>query len=180
MWRATTIDAAAEEGLLMLRGRFSQRRPRNAGYTLVELITVVLVLSILLYIAVPRLHPEAASAAQAEGAAQRLVTDLRHTRALAITHAARNPQGFSLVVPDPGPCRRYQVINEHNHTTVTTCTLAAGVQGCGPRRFQFGPLGNLRDGSDTHVCLRSAGRAYVIEVVPATGAVEWRPGSDEE
>lgn len=147
---------------------------RCPGHTLVEVVTVVLVLSILACVAVPRLNFGAVWGARAEATVRRLATDLRHARALAITHAARNPDGFALVLPDADPCRRYQVIDLGSRRPVTTGNLPAGVQCRGPGRFAFGPLGNLRDGSDRHLRLRTQDQEYVIEIVPATGAVQWR------
>lgn len=158
----------------------SRNHHRYRGYTLVEIVTVALVLSILACIAVPRLGLDAALSARADAAVRRLVTDLRHTRALAITNAARNPDGFALVLQGDGPDRGYQIINQYDHKAVTTCTLAAGVQCRGGPRFEFGPLGNLQNGSETRLRLQTEGKAYRIEIAPATGAVEWHPCSDNE
>jgi Tfp pilus assembly protein PilE len=143
------------------------------GYTLVEAVTVVLVLSILTCIAVPRLNFGAVWGARADAVVQRLATDLRHTRALAVTHAARNPDGFALVMQGADPYRSYQIIDQHDRTVMTTCNLPAGVQCTGGQRFEFGPLGNLQNGSDAHLGIRTEGKSYRLEIAPATGAVEW-------
>ena len=150
------------------------------GYTLVEAITVALVISILACIAVPRLNLSAVRSAHADAAVQRLVTDLRHTRALAITQAARNPEGFALVLQEADPGCRYQIVNRGDHSATTTCTLPMGIRCGGGRRFEFGPLGNLQDGSDTRLRVQTEGKAYLIEIVPATGAVEWHRCSDNQ
>jgi len=152
----------------------------RVGHTLVEVITVVLVLSILACIAVPRLNLTAVWGARTDAAVQRLVTDLRRTRILAITRAAENPDGFALVLPGPDPCRSYRITDLHDRTTVTSGELPPGVQCGGGARFEFGPLGNLQNGSDTCLHVRSTGKAYRIEITPATGAVEWRRDNDQQ
>ena len=144
------------------------------GRTLVEVVTVVLVLSVLTAIAVPRLNFGAVWGARADAVVQRLATDLRHTRTLAITHAARNPDGFALLMCGNDPYQSYQIIDRHDRTVVTACDLPAGVRCEGGRRFEFGPLGNLQNGSDVCLGIRTEGRSYRLEIVPATGAVEWQ------
>jgi prepilin-type N-terminal cleavage/methylation domain-containing protein len=151
--------------------------PRR-GHTLVELVTVVLVIAILACVAVPRLHFGAVWRARADALAERLATDLRHTRALAVTHAARSPEGFALVMKDSEPYHSYQILDQHGHQAVTTCTIPAGVRCSGGRRFEFGPLGNLQTGSDTRLHIRTEGKTYRLEIVPATGAVTWLPCKD--
>jgi prepilin-type N-terminal cleavage/methylation domain-containing protein len=170
-----------EEGRLTLGRRPSFPNQQSSlirclsqGHTLVEVVTVVLVLSILACIAVPRLNLAAVWGARADALVQRLATDLRHTRALAIAQAAQNPGGFVLVLEDADPCRRYQIIDCRDRTVAVVGDIPAGVQCRGGRRFAFGPLGSLQDGSDTHLRIGTEGKAYVIEIVPATGAVEWR------
>lgn len=186
MSRATPIESAIDKGLLMIDQRSSRNNHRLSiihpyhGYTLVEVVTVALVISILACIAVPRLSLSAVWGARADAAVQRLVTDLRHTRALAITYAPRNPDGFALVMQSADPCRSYQIINRGDHTAVTTCTLPAGIQCGGGRRFEFGPLGNLQNGSDTRLRIQTEDKAYLIEIAPATGAVEWHRCSDSK
>jgi len=145
----------------------------RAGHTLVEVITVVLVISILACVAVPRLDIGAVWGARADAIVERLVTDLRRTRAEAIANAARNPNGFVLALTGADPCRRYQIIDQHTLTIVAAVDLPLGVRCSGGRRFEFGPLGNLQNSSDTQLRLETGGKAYVMEIVPATGAVEW-------
>lgn len=143
------------------------------GHTLVELATVVAVLCILACVAVPRLNLAAVWAVRTDAVAARLATDLRHTRVLAITHAARNPQGFALMMNGSESQRGYRIIDLHARTVVTTCSIPAGVECRGGQRFEFGPLGNVQGESDTSLTIMTEGRAYLIEVVPATGAVTW-------
>ncbi len=150
------------------------------GYTLVEVVTVALMISILTCVAVPRLDLRPVWGARVDAAVRRLVTDLRHTRALAITHAARNPRGFALVIQGTEHGCDYQIINRGDHTAATTCTLPAGIQCGGGRRFEFGPLGNLQNGSDARLRIQTEGKAYRIEIAPATGAVEWHRCTDNE
>ena len=81
---------------------------------------------------------------------------------------------------DPEPYRSYQIVDQHNRATVATCQIPAGVRCVGGRRFEFGPLGNLQSGSNTQLQIGTEGKTYLLEIVPATGAVEWRRGSRQE
>ncbi len=65
---------------------------RRSGYSLTELILVVLILALLACLAVPRLQYGAVYRAETDALAQKLVTDLRLARAQAILHAAENLQ----------------------------------------------------------------------------------------
>ena len=145
-----------------------------------EVVTVVLVLSILACVAVPRLNFGAVWGARADALVERLAMDLRHTRALAITHAGRSPEGFALAMDGSEPYDSYQIIDEHGPAAVTTCTIPAGVRCSGGRRFEFGPLGNLQTGSDTRLQIRTQDKTYLLEIVPATGAVTWRRYSEQD
>jgi len=142
----------------------------RAGHTLVECITVVLILSALAFIAVPRLSWGAVSVAQTDAAVRQLATDLRRTRMYAIAHAADNPTGYALVMSDSG----YQIVDLHDSAIVASDDMPAQVRCTGRRSFEFGPLGNLTEGSDSWVRVHSTSRAYRLEIVPATGAVKWQ------
>lgn len=150
------------------------------GHTLVEMVTVVLVLSILACVAVPRLNFGAVWGMRADALARRLATDLRHTRSLALTHAAANPEGFALVLQGRAPSHGYAIVDEHSRTTVTTYDFPRGVQCQEGRRFAFGPLGNLQEGSDRRLCFRTDDKTYLLEIVPATGAVTWQRASAQD
>lgn len=146
---------------------------KRAGHTLVEVITVVLILSILACVAVPRLNLAAVTGVTTDTAVQRIVTDLRRARAHAILHAARNPTGFALIITGGGPHRGYQIVDLRDSTVITDVDIPAGVRCSGGRRFEFGPLGNLRTGSDGDLRIVTDVRSYRVEIVPATGAVKW-------
>lgn len=145
----------------------------RVGHTLIECITVVLILSILALIAVPRLNLGATWAAQTDAAVRRLATDLRRTRMQAITHAADNPTGFALVMSGASPYGGYQIIDLHDSAVIASGEFAAAVRCTGGQHFDFGPLGNLKEGSDTQSRVYCEGRAYQLQIVPATGMVKW-------
>jgi hypothetical protein len=133
-----------------------------------ELIMVVLTLSILACVAVPRFNLGAVWGAKTDALARQIATDLRRTRAQAIQNAAQNPTGYALVIAGSA----YQIVGLHDSTVVATCEIPPEVQCAGGVRFEFGPLGNLREGSDTELRVSTEGKTYTIEIVPATGAVK--------
>lgn len=153
-------------------------QPRRCGHTLVEVITVVLILGILACIAVPRLNLAAATGARADAMVRQIATDLRRARANAILHAANNPMGFALVMSGEGTYGGYRIIDLQDSSVVADCKIPAGVACCGGRRFEFGPLGDLRTGSDVELRITTDGRAYTVAIVRATGAVKWTRRSD--
>ena len=145
----------------------------RAGHTLIEAITVVLILSVLALIAIPRFNWGAVWGAETDAAIRRLATDLRRARLHAIAHAADNPTGFGLVMTGASPYGGYQIVDLHDSGVVATCGFSADVRCTGGQHFEFGPLGNLKDGSDTQSQVSSQGRAYQLQITPATGMVKW-------
>ena len=141
---------------------------KKTGYSLAEVIIVVLILGALTFIAVPRLNFGALHSQKAHTVAKTLVTDLRRTRTLAIVNAATNTTGFSLRRSGAS----YQIIDDSNSTTVDSLTIDSHITCGGDTQFLFGPLGNLRTGSGTGLTVSSEGKTYTISIVSATGIVE--------
>ena len=148
-------------------------RSRAGGHTLVEVVTVVLILSILAAVAVPRINLAAVAGTRGDAAVRQISTDLRRARAEAILHAARNPRGYALVMRGGVPYDGYEIVNLHDSTVIVANKIPDDVRCTGGRRFEFGPLGNLSGVSDTTLRVAAASRTYVVEIVPATGAVKW-------
>ncbi len=152
---------------------YGRARRLTTGHTLVEVITVVLILSILAVVAVPRVNLGAVGGIRADAAVRQIATDLRRARASAILHAARNPQGFALVMSGGSPYDGYEIIDLQDSTSIAVCTIPETVRCTGGQRFEFGPLGNLRTGSATSLRVAAKGRTYLVEIAPTTGAVRW-------
>lgn len=142
------------------------------AYTLVELLLVVLIVSAVACVAVPRLQFGAVRAVDAGTFARKLVTDMRRARAQAMLNAARNTDGYALLLLGVSPYDQYEILDLSNSTAVALHDIPATVACTGGTRFEFGPLGNLKDGSDTQVQVSGGGRSYIITVVIATGAAK--------
>jgi len=145
----------------------------RSGHTLAELVVVVLVVAVLACIAVPRLQFATVHRANADIMARTLATDLRRARAAAILYAAENTDGFAVVMNGaPDRYTGYEIVNLKDSDVLKHHEIPAAVCCSGGGRFEFGPLGNLKEGSDTQLQVSSEGRTSTITVVPATGMVK--------
>lgn len=140
---------------------------------MIELITVVMILSVLACVAIPRMNLAAVSGARADAVVRRVVTDLRRTRAQAIQEAACNPAGSALIMTGSAPYKGYEIIRLSDSAVVAACEIPADVQCSGGQKFAFGPLGNLKTGSDTQLQISTEDKVYLVEVLSTTGAVRW-------
>ena len=143
------------------------------GHTLVEVITVVLILSIMACVAVPRLNFAGVSGARADAVVQQITTALRRARAHAVLRAAENPAGFALVMNGAAPYIGYQIVSLQDSSVIADSDIPDEVACSGGQRFEFGPLGNLLSGSDTELRIATEGRVFYIQVEPLTGAARW-------
>lgn len=141
------------------------------GHTLVEVIVVVSLLAILAVVAVPRLQWGAVTNSTAEATARKLLTDLRRARSRAILQAANTPEGCALRMMGSSPYDGYEVIELGGSEVIAEHGLPATVRCTGGSVFEFGPLGQLKDGSDTQLAVSGDGKTFVVTVVPATGMV---------
>ena len=150
---------------------------KRKGYSLLELIIVVIFLGIFAAIAVPRFNFATISRKKADCQARKIVTDLRRTRRLAISEAATNTDGFALnmVGSAPGPYSSYEIVNLNTSATVDSHTIDSDISCTGGATFQFGPLGNLKTVSDTQLIVATVaagGETFTITIISATGTVK--------
>lgn len=141
------------------------------GHTLVEVIVVASLLAILAVVAVARLQWGAVTDRTAEATAWKLLTDLRRARSHAILHAANTPEGCALRMTGSGPYVGYEILELGGSHIIDEHELSAAVRCTGGRLFEFGPLGQLKDGSDTRLLVAGDGQTFTVTVVPATGMV---------
>jgi Tfp pilus assembly protein FimT len=147
-------------------------RIKKTAFTLAEMLIAVLFLGIFAYVAVPRMQTSIIELYKGKSAAQKIVTDLRLVRNLAITEAAGNSAGFALQMAGASPYSGYTIVNLANGQTVAAHSIDAKVSCSGGSLFKFGPMGNLLAGSDTQLVVSAAGKNSTIGITAATGAVQ--------
>ena len=138
---------------------------QKKAFSLVELVIMVLFLGVLAVVALPRMNFGLISKQKADSTARKIVTDLRRTRSLAISNAAENTAGFAL---NTG----YQIEDLDSSETVDSHTIDSAVTCNGGQNFEFGPLGNLLDGSDSQLTVSANGKTFTIDIVSATGMIK--------
>jgi prepilin-type N-terminal cleavage/methylation domain-containing protein len=150
---------------------------QRTGYSLAEMLVVVLIIGALTFIAVPRLNFAALYRKQAHVVAKQIVTDLRRTRTMAISRAATNQTGFTLRIDGSS----YLIIDNNTPAGETVPnsqqTIPTQVSYEGGPDFSFGPLGNLTSsGTQLKVHDEAEGRTYTITIISGTGIVECTGG----
>ena len=143
---------------------------KSKAHTLVELIVIIVILGALAFIAIPRLQFATIYRKQADTVARKVVTDLRRTRRLAISDAANNTDGFALNRTGS----TYEIVDLSDGQTIPNGTFSIDSQiSCsGGIVFQFGPLGNLKTGSDSQLTVSAQGKTFTINITPATGIIQ--------
>ena len=139
----------------MLRGK--------SGFTLIELLFAVLVLGIVTGIALFRPGFDFTIKSKARTTAQRLVSDLRLTRRLAITNSE---QHTLIVYPSED---EYKIFDSGNSQVGDTRTIDSDTTLSGDTEFVFESLGNISRGSSLLVSVGA--NQYNISIVSATGMV---------
>ena len=147
---------------------------KRKAYSVIELIIIVLIVAALAFTVVPRLQFAALYRRQADTVARKIVTDIRRTRRLAISDAANNTDGFALNMTGASPYTGYEIVNLNTSTTITngTFSIDSAITCTGGATFQFGPLGNLKAGSDTNLSVSAEGKTFTITIISATGTVK--------
>jgi prepilin-type N-terminal cleavage/methylation domain-containing protein len=141
------------------------------GFTLAELIIVVLIIGVMTLVAVPRISYSIISSSKAKTNAQKLAAAIRHTRSLAIANAAVNTQGFSLNMTGSGNYTGYQIVNLATSDVNETGSIDSSVSCTGANDFIFGPLGN-RLGDTDSLTVSAGGKTFTISVTSPTGMVK--------
>lgn len=149
-----------------------RRGMRRNGYTLTEVVMVVMLLGVMTAVAVPRLQFGAIRQSEARAEARRLVADCRRVRSMALRDAAANNKGFEIVMDSTGATSGYQIDNLDSHDTLETYTFDTDVTvTAGNLKYCYGPLGNMTKGQDTTITVASDTVSFTISFVAATGAV---------
>jgi prepilin-type N-terminal cleavage/methylation domain-containing protein len=146
------------------------RKPR-AAFTLVELILVVVILSVMAIIAVPRLCTDALDRPAIAATTREIASDMRLARSLAVSNASTNAQGYAVRMVGAAPYSGYEILSIPTAETVSMKTISGRVTCTGDPEFRFGPLGALSPGSGTTLRVAAQGGQYVLTLIAATGSV---------
>jgi Tfp pilus assembly protein PilE len=165
---AKTRTRTSQPTLLAFGGQSSK------GYSLTELIIIIVFLGVLAAIAVPRFNFSSIIRQKADCQARKIVTDLRRTRGLAISNAADSSAGYALNMTGsvPGPYTGYQIVDINGLSTVDSYSIDSAVTCTGGSHFQFNYLGNLKTGSDTQLKVSAEGKKFTIDITRATGMIK--------
>jgi prepilin-type N-terminal cleavage/methylation domain-containing protein len=163
---------------------------RSGGWTLIELVVVLVVLAIIIYFVVRSFQPKEALALQQ---AERLRNDLRHVQMLAITWGQALRIGTAALIPGPPevkanysvscvtasaipPCNAAPVIDPANGRPFLV-ELESGLDIAGPGfALDLDALGRPKNGAalisaNATFTISGASVARTVVVVPLTGFV---------
>jgi prepilin-type N-terminal cleavage/methylation domain-containing protein len=167
------------------------KRLDKKGFSLVEMIVVVLMIGIFAAVSVPRINFASIAKKGPEVVASKLMTDLRRTRSLAINNAATNSDGYQLkinpliakAITEPRiytaglfsngnkvktKYYTYDIIRLDKNRIVETHDGYEPVVFTGGLEFSFGPLGNLTSAGST-LTIRAEGEIFAINITASTG-----------
>lgn len=156
---------------------FWNRAMKRKGFTLAELVVVVLIMGVLSAVAIPRLDFQVIRGNQALATARTMMADLRHVRALAIRDAAINDRGYQFKFIAPVPYSSYKLINAKTQEVVDTKTVESNVRVTATGiLIQFGPLGNVIVGQEIQIVVSSGAKTYILSFQAVTGTVTLTEG----
>ena len=142
------------------------------AFHFVEVIIVLAIVSALSAIALTRLNFSVVSNSGAETTANKIVTDLRRVRRMAISDAAENPNGFELRFNGSvAKYDSYDIIDLDTSSVIDTHEINDLMSCSGASSFIFGPLGNLIS-PDTQLTISTENTTIMLTIVPATGMVK--------
>lgn len=138
---------------------------KNGGYTLIELVFVVIILAVLAAIAIPRLGVGFTVKMKVKTETRRLVSDLRLTRSLAVT----NNENYKLSVD--ASAKEYRIYDSADTQAGETRNIDSDITISADKNFIFESLGNASATSDTGISLSAEGHQADIAVTTATGRI---------
>ncbi len=142
------------------------------AFSLAELIVVVIFIGVLAAISIPRINLAIISKQKSDTISQKIATDLRRTRRLAIANAATNNEGFSLEMTGKKPYDGYEIRDLQSKVVVDSHEIDSRIACKGDKEFKFKPLGHLDNKSGKTLEVSSQGRSFTITIVPATGMIK--------
>lgn len=143
-----------------------KRISRARGYTLIELVFVVVVIVLVAMVVIPRMGLPFTTKMKVYTASRKLVSNLRYTRRLAIT----NNENYRLNVDSS--TNEYEIYDSGDAQVGNTETIDSSITVSGDKDFIFEAFGNASAASDTDISLSADGNQYDITVTIATGRVE--------
>ena len=146
-------------------------KTNRKGFTLVELIVIVSIIGVITFIAVPRLVMATIALGRSQTGAEKIAAEIRHCRTLAISNANAYPQGFKVRMTGSGSYTGLEIVNVQTGAVVESDTIPAKVSCTGAPDFQFAPLGNRINDTDS-LTVSGGGKTYLISVVTGTGMVQ--------
>ncbi len=136
------------------------------GFTIIEILFVVIVIAILAAVAIPRLGVPFTVKMKVKTTARRLTSDIRLARRYAIT----NNQNYKLSVN--AAQKNYGIYDSTDTQVGITRTIDSSITISANKNFIFERLGNASVISDTGISLSADTNQWNITVTTATGMVK--------
>jgi prepilin-type N-terminal cleavage/methylation domain-containing protein len=139
------------------------------GFTLLELLAVMIIAAVLLAVAVPKFNSELIWRTKAYTAARKVASCLLYTQSLAISTSKDHRIDF---LPSEGPFVKFEIWKEFEGgwVKVEEGDLPEDVTITGDYQFTFHPLGDPTSGGEISVV--KGEHEYTVEVDPIIGRVE--------